>query len=501
MSSTEAETTNSAHLIATALQHHQSGRFPEARAIYMQVLADDPDNFDALHLLGVLAHQVGKHDIAVDLIEKAVRQNDGNAVAYNNLGEAYKGLRRLQDAERSYRRALEIKPDFAEVRSNLGNALKDLGRLDEAEQVFREAVELNPSFFVVHANLGNLLRERGQLDEAEALYRQALELKPDYAEAALNLSHLELMQGRYEEGLELLEKRLEVARDAGSLRTLGYMKQLRERPRWDGRALAGQKLLLVAEHGAGDNIMMMRYLPLLKKQEPASLGVYATPHLVRLFEAQEDIGAVIPMTAAAPEGYDLWCPIMSLPYLLRTRLESIPDRVPYLQVPQHVGELWKSRLSEMSGAKVGLCWAAGRLSNSYRQRSVELDNFADLVAVKNVQLVSLQKGKESAQLQGLGWEIGDLMEDCKDFLDTAALIEQLDLVISVDTSVAHLAGALGKPVWLLNCYESEWRWMRDREDSPWYPTMQVFRQKKPGEWGPVLQQIAEELVLFAETLG
>lgn len=487
----------SAQLIAIGLGHHQSGRFPEAKETYLQVLAAEPENFDALHLLGVLAHQVGKHDIAVDLIEKAVRQNDQNPVAFNNLGEAYKGMKRLDEAERCYRRALSLKPDFVEVSSNLGNALKDQGRLEEAEELFRQALSVKPDFLLARYNLGYVLQSLGEFDEAEATFVEIVTQKPDHVDAAENLARLRLMRGEYSEGARFFEDRFNLAQEGAPQRVQKQFRLLQGRRRWRGESLKGLRLMVITEPGAGDNLMMMRYLPLLKQFEPARVVVYSTPHLARIFQEMACVDEVVPMTERVPfDSFDLFAPMFSFPYHFQTTLDTIPERVPYLPLPKDAKKLWRTRMEDLPGVKVGLTWGAGRLSPTGKKRSVPLELFMPLLDVPDLQLVSLQKGKEADQLKGLGWDVLDFMGECQDFLDTACLVEQLDLVISVDTSVAHLAGALGKPVWLLNCFESEWRWMVGREDSRWYPSMRIFRQSKRGVWEGVIEEIVAELPRF-----
>ena len=498
----QGTTITPAHVIKVGLSHHQSGRFNEAKAMYMQVLAQEPENFDALHLLGVLAHQVGKHDLAVDLIERAVRQNPENAVAFNNLGEAYKGLKRLDQAERCYRKALELSPNFVEVCSNLGNTLKDLGRPEEAVQVFRHALVINANFLPVYHILGTLLQDLGELDQAQACFAQALALKADYADAGAGLAKLQLLRGDYRQGLSYFRQRCLLGSDNPAGRSREALRQLEEQgqARWQGESLEGRRLLLITEHGAGDNLMMMRYLPLIKKGGAGRITAYATPHLTRLLFNLGCLDQVVSMTDPLPFGeFDLYCPMMSLPHLFETGIDTIPAKVPYIRLPNEIHEQWRSRMDRVAGVKIGLTWAGGKLSSTYARRSIALKQFHPLLEVPEVQLVSLQKGKEADQAKALAWDLYDCMHECKDFLDTAALIEQLDLVISVDTSVAHLAGALGKPVWLLNCFESEWRWMRDRDDSPWYPSMRIFRQKQRGAWDEVIKQVAEQLETFVQT--
>lgn len=248
--------------------------------------------------------------------------------------------------------------------------------------------------------------------------------------------------------------------------------------------------------------MMMRYLPLLVKRNIKRLVVYSHPALKRVF-ANIPGGNhidVVPITEALPfDAFDLYCPIMSLPYLFKTRLDTIPNKVPYLFIPEEMKQWWRTRLAEITGVKVGLVWAGGKLASTDKNRSILIKKFALLTAMEGVRWVNLQKGQESGQLKELGWDLIDWMDECEDYLETAALVDQLDLVISVDTSVAHLAGALGKPVWLLNRFNSEWRWLLGREDSPWYPSMRIFRQRERGDWHGVIKQVADVLMKLPPT--
>jgi cytochrome c-type biogenesis protein CcmH/NrfG len=484
-------------LLALALHHHQNGRLAEAKQTYLAVLAAEPDNFDALHLLGVLAHQVGNHEMAVELIEKAVRQNGEQAAVFNNLGEAYKGAKRLDEAVRCYRKALEINPELAEVCSNLGNALRSLDQLEEAEEAFRQAIELKPDFVLAHFVLGTILREHGQLPEAERAFEEVLRLNPDFTDAAHALGLLQLLRGDYQQGLSCLGE-LAAQLQGASPRRQALLRQLHEAKCWQGEPLSGSRLLLVTGQRASENLMMMRYLPRLKELAPGRLVVYSTPHLARVFQHQGVADEVIPMTSPLPAGkFDCYAHLMSLPHLLGAELTSLPASAPYLTAPPELRPEWRDRLATARGLKVGICWASGKLTGSHAKRSLALKQLEPLLEAAELTLVNLQKGTDAGQLQEIDWPVLDFMNDCRDFLDTAALIGQLDLVISVDTAVAHLAGALGKPVWLLNCFASDWPWMLERNDSPWYPSLRIYRQSQRGQWDAVVAEVVEQLALFA----
>ena len=271
-------------------------------------------------------------------------------------------------------------------------------------------------------------------------------------------------------------------------------------PRWRGEPLQGKSLLVWTEQGLGDSIMMLRYLPLLEGNGAKRLIARCEPPLLRLFERAAGAWRVVPRDAPlVHEEIDLHCPMMSLPHAFARRGDAIARNVPYVSVPEPLGRSWRNQLGEVAGLRVGLAWAGGAAFVGGAQRDIALERLAPLFDVAGARLVSLQKGPASAEIERSRLRLFDRMRDCRDLLDTAALIDQLDLVISVDTAVAHLAGALGKPVWLLNRLDSDWRWMREREDSPWYPTMRIFRQARRGEWDGVILDAAAALRRLAES--
>ncbi len=522
-------------LMELALRHHRAGEFSQAEALYRRLLAAAPEQFDALHLLGVLSRQSGDLPRAISLISQAVSIDDRQPAAFNNLGVAYQAAGRLDEAELSYRRALglmpeyadahfnlgvvlmaagrygeaelsygkaiELKPDGVEAYNNLGATLRALGKPEEAETAYRQALRLRPSADIF-GNLAATLRTLGKAPEAEFAYRQALALDPDFVAAEHNLSLLQLLQGNYEEGFARNEARFAVG--TGKRYQELILSRFSGNKRWQGEPLAGRFLLVVTEQGFGDNLMMMRYLPLLREQKLGRLMVCChRASLLRTLQAMPGVDDVVLLEQVETLGeLDLYCPSMSLPHLCGSRLGTIPDRVPYLSLPTGMREPWLSRLAGMQGRKVGLAWAGCALNQSDGERSIPLESFAPLMKVKGVCIVSLQEGDAAGELRRLGWDIIDWMAECPDFMDTAPLVAELELVITVDTAVAHLAGALGKPVWLLNRFAGEWRWLLERNDSPWYPSMKIFRQPRPGDWESVIRQVADELgALVAEEVG
>ena len=514
---------------SVAMQHHRAGRLAQAEAAYRGILADDPQNIDALHLLGVVAHQGGKHAQAAELITRSLSLNAANAAAHSNLGvvlaaqgkfttaiasfrqalalqpgfaDAYFGLGnalrdhgRREDAVACLQQALALKPDFAQAHCNLGIMLEDQGRSDEAIACYRKALALDRDFAPALANLGNSLIALGRLDEAEASLRQALRLLPDIAHAEFSLGQLKLLQGDYEAGFPLYEQRFEKNALSPFYSGLqGRMAAFQGAPRWRGENASGKTLLVWTEQGLGDNLMLLRYLPLLKGRGAARLIVYADSALVRLVQSIADVDEVIPRSRPLPFGqFDLHCPIMSLPLALGTRATTIPHKVPYVFVPEEIRQRWRQRLAGVATPRIGLAWSGGALYPKNPARSVRLEQFFPLLEIAGARFVSLQKGEQADQLKEMGPAMVDWMGECDDLVDTAALMAQLDLVITVDTAVAHLAGALGRPVWMLNRFESEWRWLLQREDSPWYPTMRIFRQRAAGRWDEVVARIAVEL--------
>ncbi len=497
-------------LFARATEHHRAGRLKEAEAEYRRVLAAEPGHADSLHFLGLIAAQLGHSDIAIELIGNAIRIQPFMPDYHNNLGLALSAADRLEEAAQRFRDAIRLQPDLAEARNNLGNALKDLGRHDEAERAYRASLRLKPDFAAAHNNLGvvlaaaerleeaeacyrralaldpnypeafnnlaNAVRGLGRHDEAEACCRRALALDPAYAEAHYNLSWVLLLTGQYEEGWREFEWRWRLKSKHAPRRF--------DRPLWTGEALDGRTLLLHAEQGAGDSFMFCRYVPMAAALGPVVLE--APKPMVRLFEQLR--GPVAVVTAGeVPPPFDLHCPLLSLPLAFGTTLASIPAETPYLEPDPASAEAWRQRLSALSGRRVGLVWAGNPDQPDDRRRSIATEALAPLGMVAGISFVSLQKGARSLPP---GLDIVDWTAELGDYADTAALIAGLDLVIAVDTGVAHLAAALGKPVWLMNRFDPYFAWLTERTDSPWYPDLRQFRQRRPGDWAGVIADLS-----------
>jgi Flp pilus assembly protein TadD len=428
--------------IQEAVRHYEAGRFAEAEMICNRVLEIESDDANAVYLLGEISHLHGNLDRAVELMERAIILKPGNPFFLNNLGEILREQNRPADAELLYRRALALKPDFTKAHNNLGNALQSLRRYDEAEQCYSVAIKLDPAL---------------------ALPR-------------LNLGLLKLLRGDYRAGFEHYEHRFDGADARQTVGIRDVLGRLKGRARWCGDPLQGKRILVWAEQGLGDCVMMMRYLPLLVDRGAGSVLVLCAMPLVRLMRTVDGVEDAVSLDDDwSEESFDVHCPIMSLPFLFGTTLETVPAVVPYVRITSDVLRKWEFRLEKIQRPRVGLVWAGGKRTAGEARRSMHLRDFAPLLDAGGASFVSLQKGADEEELRGVQWPIVDFMSECDDLLDTAGLIGQLDLVISVDTSVAHLAGALGKPVWVLTREVGAWQWMLESEDSPWYPTVRIFR--------------------------
>jgi tetratricopeptide (TPR) repeat protein len=472
--------------IDDAFRHHQAGRLEDAERRYRQILASDPGHADALHLLGLIAHQRGRNDHAVALIGKAIGIDATAAVFHFNLATALHGLGRLADAATSGRTAIRLQPDDAEAHTNLGNFLRDLGMLDGAFAAQRRAVCLKPDLAEAYSGLGKALKSLRNLDGALAAYQTAIHLRPDYGEAHCNESFVHFLRGDLARGWPKYEWRWR-----GGSKTLTPVNFLQ--PPWDGGDLAGRTILLHAEQGMGDTIQFCRYAALVAARGGRVVLVAPRP-LLRLLAGLRGVDHLVSAGDPLP-AFDAHCPLISLPGLFGTTVDTIPAPVPYLQADDVAIARWRDRLGP-SGFKVGIAWQGGPAA---RERSAPLACFAPLAAVQGVRLISLQKTHGLDQLDHCpsGMVVETLGADFDDgadaFVDTAAVMMSLDLVITVDTAIGHLAGALGRPVWLALPVVPHWVWMLERDDSPWYPSARLFRQQERGQWDELFARMATVL--------
>lgn len=394
-------------------------------------------------------------------------------------------------AERAMRETIALDGKSAQAHSFLGTLLLNQGRLQEAERPLRRALDLSPQSPTTWTNYGALLARRKQEAAAENCYRTAISLDPDYVNASFNLAYLLLRQGRFEEGWRRFEYRDWYPRLD---RALGI-------PRWAGQDLHGKSILIGIEAGYGDMIQFCRYARHLKAAGAARVSMLCHPPLARLLQTLPDVDEVMAVSTSNTDGvstdWDYWVPPMSLPFWLNTRHDTIPRDLPYLSAEPEKCERFARLIGDTAGRlRIGLVWQGNPRFENDRQRSLpSLAALAPLATVGDVQFFSLQKGHGEGGIVDAPFDIRDLAPCLDDFSDTAAALQNLDLLISVDTAVAHLAGALGKPCWVLLPEQlTDWRWMADRMDSPWYPeVMRLFRQDASGTWPPVIEAVKSAL--------
>ncbi|MGI4956003.1 MAG: tetratricopeptide repeat protein [Janthinobacterium lividum] len=445
-------------LFAEAVRLHGANRLPEAERFYRQVLAVSPRHADALNMLAFLFHQTGRDRQAIPL----------------------------------YRKAIAITADFAPYHSNLAHALIETSDREDALLHFRQAIRVDPCHPDAGIGLAIVLRELGRYEDSVASLRRVIEFDPDNVLAHTNLGFVLLMQGKFESGWKEMEWRIRNPEVAPAYRASSQ-------PRWPGPSEPTGRLLVYAEQGLGDSIQFCRYVPIA-----AALGLDVTLQvqspLVRLCRSLGPNITVVAQGQTLPR-FDFQIPMMSLPAAFATSVQTIPDVIPYLQPEAADIERWEAHpaVKQGKGLRVGLVWSGNpqhgvaQLRSVDRQRSLDPSLLQPLLNIPDVTLFSLQKdGRVPRTLPFI-----DLMPSVADMADTAALIANLDLVISVDTSVAHLAAALGKPTWLLDRFNHDWRWLAGQENSPWYPTMRIYRQNVLGQWKPVIRKLANDLRTFA----
>ena len=467
----------------------QQGKLTEAIASYQQALALKPV-FEAHYMLASAFHKQGKLPETVASYRQAIACSPNYAEAHYTLGIGLNEQGNLSEAIASYQRAIVLRPDYARAHNNLGNALKEQDNLTEALTSYQQAILHSPDFAEAHYNLGIALQQQGKLSEAITSYQQAISLKPDYAEAHMNKAFALLLSGRFKEGWPEYEWRL-----------LCKLKKQRSgfldlpQPKWDGSEFSGKTLLIYAEQGIGDTIQFVRYLPLVKAKGGRVL-LACQPELSRLLDGFPGVDVLLDKTKikASDIAFDLQVPLMSLPGIFDTDLDSVPNIVPYIRARPELVKAWSERVNQET-YNVGIVWAGRPEHLDDRNRSCPLQAFAPLARLAGVSLYSLQKGPASEQVaaQPNGMKVTDYSAELNDFVDTAALVSNLDLVVTVDTAVAHLCGALGLPVWTLLMYSPDWRWLIDRADTPWYPTMRLFRPPTPRDWDTVMGQVAANL--------
>jgi Flp pilus assembly protein TadD len=452
-----------------------------------------PNTLEHMLLLGAALSQLEKFEEAAEQFAAAVDLHFHSPEARNGLGIALAGQRRFEEAVVSFRKALELRSSYPEVYNNIGNSLRNLGKLEESKAAYDEAIRLRPDYAEAFNNLGITLALQGELQGAIDSYGMAAQLVPNHADAHKNRAMILLKIGDFRAGWEEFEWRWKCK---------DFPRRSFAAPPWRGEPLAGKTILLHAEQGLGDTLQFIRYAAEIKNQG-ARVLVECQANLIALLKTCEGIDQLLPQGAPFPP-HDFQLPFMSLPRVLETSLETIPARVPYVLADTGRIEDWKNELSRFDGYRVGIAWQGNPKHIGDRTRSFPLRLLEPLANISGVQLLSLQKGPGAEQLeaQDLGFRVHDLgrsLDTGPDaFLDTAAVMKNLDLVVTADTSTAHLAGALGVPAWVALQFAADFRWLMQRDDNPWYPSVRLFRQERPDDWQPVFQKMSKELRFLAD---
>jgi len=544
------ETTEKIRMLFTlALREYELDHIADVERLCLQILAFDVRHADALYLLGLAGLKTQRYEMAERMIRRAIAANPRQAFYHSNLGNALKAQnkldeavscfdraikinpvheesfynlgntlliqKKLEEAVAAYKRALEINPRFLDALCNLGAAYRQQKKLDEAIDCFERAMIMAPEHADLCCNLGDALHAQGKVDEAIFWYTRTLELdpkhskacnclcngyfdkgdlvqsmawgerclalNPHFGDARMNQCLLQLLQGDYVNGWRNYEVRWEV-----------YTPRTFSQPLWLGAPLKGARILLHAEQGLGDSLQFLRYVPLVQAAGgKVMLDLPAKLH--RLVNGFPGILALIKTGGPLPY-FDCHCPLMSLPLAFGTTLETVPARVPYLSAPPEALQAAATLPLPASGLKVGLAWTGNPDHPKNRFRSVPLEILESLLDLPDVHFYSLQMGPAAADLAARKLPITDLAPFTGDMADTAAQMANLDLIVTIDTSMAHLAGALARPVWVLLGHTPDWRWLMDREDSPWYPTARLFRQRRDGDWRPVIDRVRTALL-------
>ncbi len=508
----------------------RQGRFQDAIVAAKCAVDLLPQDAAAHAILGISLQNAGLLAESDEIYQKALKINPGFFEVHCNRGNVLKMMGRSSEAEDSYRKALNIRPDSAEVNYNLGTLLLDSARFPEAESCLRISVQcdttntdaivklgyalfmsghiddavkcyrmrlaINDESDEAHADLAACLHKQGQLEEARKHYVSAIKINPDNARARFNFSDLLLLSGDMHDGWSEYEYRLwlpELQETANVVSTLSMQ-------RWNGTDVSGKTIFVYGEQGFGDCIQFLRYIYLLACSG-ANVILAVPAELLNLVRPLVDKGVISQVFHQAEQmpNLDVHIPLLSLPKAFGTTLENIPHDVPYIYPDLSLVETWLKRLQDAKGLRIGLVWSGRPSHGNDRNRSLPLSAFAPLAAITGVSFVSVQKGPAASQVADSQFPILHLGDEIQDFSDTAAILANLDLLITVDTSVAHLGGAMGIPTWILLPFVPDWRWLLDREDSPWYPTVRLFRQKSIGDWPEVIGRVVEALRGMAQS--
>jgi tetratricopeptide (TPR) repeat protein len=486
-------------LLVSGLEFLEKKEYEKSQEKFKEVLQEIPDNAEVLNLLGIAYYKAKNLQTALQYLTRSIELNPSNSKALYNHGLALYDLHRIDEAIASYSQAITLDPNYCDALSNRGAALFELNRLEEALIDLNKAITIDSGHANAHLNRGNTLQMMHLLDEALLSYENAIAIESNNAIAHWGYATTLLQSGRYEEGFSEFEWRIK------NPRLSSLFSEKFDSPAWSGNESIKNKTILIhSEQGFGDTIQFCRYINKVSELGAKVLLTVEEP-LVELLSTIKGVERIYVKDAEPIPAYEYHCSILSLPYVFRTSIDSIPSGIPYLSVDSKKKLAWKSKLGAKTKPRIGIVWAGGFRPNNpelhlvNNRRNIQLEKFSALKDL-DIEIYSLQKGgqaekdlKEFQTTNILGRTIIDYTRDLHNFSDTAALIENLDLVISVDTSTAHLAGAIGKPVWILNRRDSCWRWLLDRNDSPWYPSAKLFRQRISSDWNKVMEDVTSEL--------
>jgi tetratricopeptide (TPR) repeat protein len=522
---TQRSQPNLSRLLRRARHAHDGGDFATAERLYNALLQQRPDNFDALHGLGRLHCQRGRLDTALVLIQSALRSDRGRADGFASLGLVFHLLRRFNEALASFDEGLALAPGNAELLSRRGVALLELRRPGKALESFEQSLVADPDHLDALGNYGNALLKLNRPEEALAAYDRALAVAPENARLLTNRAVALRRLDRPREALMSAGRALVISPDFAEARfaealtrltlgdfaagwrgyearwSVGLLASQRRSftaPLWLGdEPLEGKTILLHAEQGSGDTIQFVRYAPSLAARGAGKVIIEVQRELAPLLSGMTGISAVIERGEALPS-FDVHCPLLSLPLAFATELATIPAGDPYIAPPEAEVDRWRARLPRQRPL-IGLTWSGDRFHDNDLNRSLRLETLSPLFDLPGVTFVSLQHvvRDEDAPVLASRPDVLAIGHEFRDFADTAAALAVLDAVISADTAVAHLAGAMGKPLMLLLPFAADFRWLRERQDSPWYPTAQLYRQPKFGDWKSVISMLARDLTLFS----
>ena len=472
---------NAQRALDNAIRCHQAGRLSEAEDLCRRALKSHPQNADILNLLGLIACQTGQPRQAMHWISQAIALNHRNPDYHANQGQACRDLAKFTEAVQAYHTALQLRPDHAPTLFKLGQVLRDLDRPAEAEQCYRQSIALDHDHPEICVELGIALLDQGRVAEAQSWFEAAAHLNPDLAEAHWHYAQTLLLEGDYSNGWREFEWRWQWS---------GYGTPRRRfpQPSWQGEALHGKTILLSSEQGPSEIIQFIRYAPLVAQRGGRVLFECPKP-LVPLLQTVSGIDQLVVAGEALPP-FDIYAPLLSLPSLFQTTLTTVPASVPYLRATAKAA-LPRSP-ADRPKQHIGIAWASDPPA---ARPDLGLQHFAPLLALPGCEFYNLQTGPARAEFDRFSqlpnWH--DLSRQIRDWPHLAAFIQQLDLIITPDAPAAHLAGALGKRAWVLLPLAPSWRWLLRREDSPWYPTLRLFRQTQAGEWTDVVDRIAAQL--------